>query len=418
VRAFPYNAPVRPLPLLLLLLLAAPALAQPVPATGEILISVSGATSRLRPGIAAARGGGFVVVWREIGGQDGGIAARRVSAAGAPLGTGFVVEPLDEGRHTSDPQVVCRADGGLLAAWGEAAFLRPGCARAWFLGPGGGEGEIFDLGGCTTATSENGRAPNVALAGLPDGRFTAAWEEGLAMTSAGTDVVVRSFAAPGGPLSAALRVDGEGTGAEGFQTAPAVAQDAAGRSVVVWLDERNAALYGRRFDAAGRPLGARFLVFSGSAVEAAVAAAPDGRFVAVWSAFEQTGTRIFAQRFDAAGRKRGAPIPVSPAGSPSHRHREPDVAMDESGDFAVVWDADRIDGAGTGVLGRLYDADGVPRGPAFRVNTTGRGSQGHPAVAFAPGARTFLVVWDSQRDPGASGSIVGRLYTVAQPVVP
>jgi hypothetical protein len=92
--------------------------------------------------------------------------------------------------------------------------------------------------------------------------------------------------------------------------------------------------------------------------------------------------------------------------------------MDEDGNFAVVWDAEGIDSAGTGVLGRLYDRDGVPQGPAFRVNTTGRGSQGHPAVAFAAGAKTFLVVWDSQRDAAARGSIVGRLYSTREPVVP
>jgi hypothetical protein len=405
---------------LLLLLSGAPALAQPVPQpaplTGEILISVSDATSRLRPGVAAERGGRFVVVWREVDGQDGGIAARRVSASGAPLGTGFVVAPPEEGRHTTDPQVACPAGGGILAAWGEAAFLRPGCAKGWFLGPGDREGETFELGSCPNETNENGRAPRVALAGLPDGRFTAAWEEGLAMTTAGTDVVVRSFASPGEPLSAALRVDGEGA-----------ARDAAGRSVVLWLDERSAALLGRRFDAEGRPLGARFVVTgdeSGFPVETAVAAAPSGRFVAVWSAFDGSGTagtRIFAQRFDAAGRKRGAPIAVSPADSPSHRHRAPDVAMDGNGSFAVVWDADRSDSDGTAVLGRFYDRDGVPRGPAFRVNTTGRGSQGHPAVAFAAGAagaKTFLVVWDSQKDAAARGSIAGRLYSAAQPVVP
>jgi hypothetical protein len=338
-----------------------------------------------------------------------------------PLGSGFVVEALEEGRHTSDPQVVCQAGGGFLAAWGEAAFLGPGCARARWIGAEDG-GEIFDLGACTTATSENGRAPRVALAGLPSGRFTAAWEEGPAMTAAGTDVVLRAFSAAGEPLGAVLPVDGEegegGEGGEGFQTAPALALDAAGRAVVLWSDERTASLFGRRFDEEGRPLGARFVVTGGSPVETAVAAAPGGRFVVVWSAFAASGTRFFAQRFDAAGRKSGSPILVSPADSLSHRHRQPDVAMDENGNFAVVWDADRIDSAGTGVLGRLYDRDGAPRGPAFRVNSTGRGSQGHPAVAFAPGAKTFLIVWDSQKDAGARGSIVGRLYTAAPAVLP
>jgi hypothetical protein len=411
---------VRALPLSLLLLGALPAFAQPTPVTGEILISVSGETSRLRPGVAADRRGRFIVVWREISGQDGGIAGRWVNTAGRPEGEGFLIEALDEGRHTGDPRVVCRSDGAVLAAWGESAFLRPGCARARLL-VDGEDSEAFDLGDCA---AENGRAPNVALAGLPDGRFTAVWEEGAIMTAAATDVVVRSFAAPGVPFAEKARVDGEeGTAADGVQTAPAVAQDAAGRAVALWYDQSTAVLFARRFDASGRPLGGPFRVTgngNGFPLETAVAAAPDGRFVAVWSAFDGNATRIFAQRFDRAGRKRGASIQVSPPGSPSHRHREPDVDVDDDGNFVVVWDADRVDSAGTGVLGRLYDWDGKPQGPVFRINLTGGGSQGHPAAAFAPGSAggRFLVVWDSQRDVDARGKIVGRLYAALPTVVP
>src|SRR4051812_44790605 len=118
---------------LFLFLSASVSSAQPVAVTGEILISVSDAASRLRPGVAADPAGGFAVVWREIEGQDGGISGRRLSAAGVPLGSGFVIEPRDDGRHTTDPKVACRADGGLVAAWGEAAYLRPGCAKARLL---------------------------------------------------------------------------------------------------------------------------------------------------------------------------------------------------------------------------------------------------------------------------------------------
>jgi hypothetical protein len=403
---------------LLLFLSASVSSAQPMPVTGEILISVSDASSRLRPGVAADPAGGFAVVWREIEGQDGGISGRRLSAAGVPLGTGFVIEPRDDGRHTTDPKAVCRADGTLVAAWGEAAYLRPGCAKARLLaGTGGEDGDVFDLGACA---NENGRAPKVALAGLPDGRFSAAWEEGVTMTAAGTDVVVRSFGGPGEPLAEARRVDGgEETAEDGFQTAPAVALDAAGRSVALWYDGNLAELLGRRFDAAGQPLGEPFRIDSGTGfpVETAIAAAPGGRFVAAWSSYENGGTRIVAQIFDAAGRKQGAQVAVSPPDSPSRRHRNPAVALDADGGFVVVWDADRVDAGGTGVLGRLFDRRGKPQGAAFRINTTGPRSQGHPAVAFTRSGR-FLVAWDSQKDVSGRGSIVGRLYTTTKAVLP
>jgi hypothetical protein len=76
-----------------------------------------------------------------------------------------------------------------------------------------------------------------------------------------------------------------------------------------------------------------------------------------------------------------------------------------------------VDGAGTGLLGRLFDRGGAPQGEPFRINVTGPGSQGHPAVAFRRNDR-FLVVWDSQKNANARGSIVGRLYFLLRPVVP
>jgi hypothetical protein len=424
------------LPGLLGVLIAAPAHAQslqplqPLPLSGEILISVSDTSSRLRPDVAADRAGRFMVVWREITGQDGGIAGRRLGVSGVPSSPGFAIEPQGDGLHTTDPRIVARTGGGFLVAWGEAAFLRPGCARARAFAADGQDltaGDAFDLGPCAT---ENGRAPNVALAGLPDGRFTAAWETGQAMSSNGFDIVVRPFASADEPLSDPLRVDEpvDGGGRISDQTAPALALDADGRAFALWHENSSAALIGRGFDTAGQPLGAPFRIDSGPGfpVQAAVASSLSGRFVAVWSAFTDQGTRIFAQLFDSVGRKHGRPVPVSPPDALSHSPRDPrdprdpDVAMDATGNFVVVWSADRVDGAGTGVLGRLFDRDGISQGEPFRINVTGPGSQGHPAVAFSRNDRNdrFLVVWDSQKDANARGSIVARLYFLFRPVVP
>jgi len=153
-------------------------------------------------------------------------------------------------------------------------------------------------------------------------------------------------------------------------------------------------------------------------VQAAVATSLSGRSVAAWSAFSGLEMRIVAQLFDAGGRKHGGPLVVSlPLSGGVRGPRDPGVAMDAAGNFIVVWDADRVDGAGTGVLGRLFDSGGVPQGPPFQINLTGPGSQGHPAVAFGRDDR-FLVAWESQKDANARGSIVGRLYLILPSVVP
>jgi hypothetical protein len=200
-----------------------------------------------------------------------------------------------------------------------------------------------------------------------------------------------------------------------------VAVDGLGRAFVVWVQADAGALFGRRFDAAGQPLSAPFRVDAGigAPLEAAVAAVPGGRFVAVWSAYLGGGDRfaILAQRFDASGRKQGPLLAVSSASSPAREHHDPDVATDAAGNFLVVWGATRVDGSGTGVLGRFFTRKGEPLGEPFRINRTARGSQGHPAVASTRAGR-FLVVWDSQRNAAGRGSIVGRLYETPRPVVP
>jgi hypothetical protein len=402
------------------LLSATPALPQPLPVTGEILISVSDETSRLRPDVAADRAGRFVVVWREIAEQDGGIAGRRVSSEGMPEGPGFVVAPREERLHTTSPRVVCRADGGFLAAWGEAAFPRQGCARTRLFDARTEAGEVFNLGLCASAP---GRAPAVGLGGLRDGRVTAAWETGQASAPAALDVLVRPLSAPGEAPLEAVRVDvgDDGRGEDGSETAPAVAVDGLGRAFVVWVQADAGALFGRRFDAAGQPMGVPFRVDAGIGIplETAVAPVPGGRFVAVWSAYLGGGDRfaILAQRFDASGRKQGPLLVVSSASSPVREHHDPDVATDAAGNLLVVWGATRVDGSGTGVLGRFFDRKGEPLGEPFRINRTARGSQGHPAVASTRAGR-FLVVWDSQKSAAGRGSIVGRLYETPRPVVP
>ena len=49
--------------------------------------------------------------------------------------------------------------------------------------------------------------------------------------------------------------------------------------------------------------------------------------------------------------------------------------------FVVTWASDGVDGNLTGVVGRLFDADGNPTGGEFAVNTSTTGYQGLASVA-------------------------------------
>src|SRR5262245_12928127 len=59
------------------------------------------------------------------------------------------------------------------------------------------------------------------------------------------------------------------------------------------------------------------------------------------------------------------------------------IAADSSGNYVVVWQGNGP-GDSDGVFGRLFWADGTPRTPEFRANTTTAGNQVNPVVAMAP----------------------------------
>jgi hypothetical protein len=69
------------------------------------------------------------------------------------------------------------------------------------------------------------------------------------------------------------------------------------------------------------------------------------------------------------------------------------VASDGQGNFVVIWT--RFTGVGqqTDLLGRLFDAQGQPRGPIFQINSDGHGDRQLTAVAMNRHGH-FVVIWD------------------------
>jgi hypothetical protein len=148
------------------------------------------------------------------------------------------------------------------------------------------------------------------------------------------------------------------------------AQAANGESIVVWhvwqsVDDGGNAdgpIYGRRFDAAGRPLGASFMVSSAAGALLGVANNAAGQFVITWISGGQGQMRTYA-----AG---GAPqSPVVPIGS----EVDPGVsaipfsrpALDARGNVLVLWL--RVAYTRDTLLAQLFDSQGRQLGPAVVV---------------------------------------------------
>jgi hypothetical protein len=87
----------------------------------------------------------------------------------------------------------------------------------------------------------------------------------------------------------------------------------------------------------------------------------------------------------------------------------PVVSATPTGAFVVVWEsASGGDGSDGGIVGRVFDAAGVPLAGEFQVNEYTTGSQYQPDVAIDP-MGVFVVVWTSPSD-GSTTGVVGRRF--------
>lgn len=201
---------------------------------------------------------------------------------------------------------------------------------------------------------------------------------------------------PGDPMGPEFRVN---TDTSGYRSNPAVATNAEGDFVVVWVDGRNsdngADIYAQSYAADGTARGGEFLVNSetyGNQGSPSVAIDAHGAFVVVW----EVVWGIRAQRYAADGTPVGNEFAVN-TNRANYPQSLPSVDMNASGDYVVAWQGTRDDSS-SGIHVRRYAADGTPQGDEFGVNSTT--APGDPSVAMDANGN-FVVAWagaDDQRE--------------------
>ncbi len=126
--------------------------------------------------------------------------------------------------------------------------------------------------------------------------------------------------------------------------------------------------------------------------EPAVAVAPDGSFLVVWTNDLGTQASVHGRSYDAAGNSRGPELLLSAAGEMANNPR---AAADRSGGFLAVWYTPQ------GIAGRRFAADGTPAG-AETLLAPGTPLDSPDVIADpAAAAGGFLLSW---RAPGTQAN--------------
>ena len=212
------------------------------------------------------------------------------------------------------------------------------------------------------------------------------------------------------------------------QTDPAVAMNANGESVAVWVQGRTDAehdIYMRRFDASGNSLFPEQrinTVTSGHQSSPAVAMNLKGQFIVLWHGHSGVGddTNIYGQRFESDGNPYGPEFLVNR--TTAGYQMWPAVTLDRSGRIIAAWASDSQDGSGWGVVGNMIEWQ--PWDDGFRTQWGSRRAdtilsqirEGHQVVqdiAVDQDGDT-VVTWSSnsaQDDDGGGQGVYYRTFT-------
>jgi cysteine-rich repeat protein len=303
-------------------------------------------------------------------------------------------------------------------------------APAWSaeVVPVGPEFRVSRIGD-TYHSYSDGRARDPRAVRMSDDGFVVVWEAysykyGYYYSQSGYGVFARRFDADGKPKAKEVPVFFH----EGYEHRflPNVAIDSTDRFVVVWSDYDYPTQFGkvhaRRYNAAGNPQGASFVVNPTVSALAyiqthiGVARTAGDGFVVTWTGLPPgPSPSIHARRFDASANPVTAEFQVNTTPLSSCCLGYPDVASDASGRFMVVWQDDAV--GHQGVFGQAFDAAGSTVGSEFQ-SLSGPVDEGPVRIA-ASAAGDFLPVGyvnnvATARVHGADGTPVGPQFAFPQ----
>ena len=138
----------------------------------------------------------------------------------------------------------------------------------------------------------------------------------------------------------------------------------------------------------------------------AAAMEDDGDFVVVWDSVQDGGLEgVFVRRFAKGGAAQGVELQVNTYTTGDQSNAA--VAMDAEGDFVVVWTSPQ-DGQDTGVFAQRFGSSGARLGSEFQVNAHTASVQSRVDVAMRDNG-DFVVVWNSYGQDGDNG-VFGRRF--------
>ncbi len=365
--------------------------------------------AQILPNVEFDGSGNFVITWTDANGYDGsgeGVFAREFNFDSTPVNNEFKINKVTKGdQGTSTVHV--NSDGDFTIMWRDANETDGDQFGAYMrMFAKGGTAKADDI---LVPQTTAGRQMAPSVSGDPGGRIVAAWSGPGDGSGRGT--WVRLFDATGAPITDEILAN---TSIPGNTWAVDVNSNNTGAFVVVWRDDSNDRIRGRKFNADGTPVaGSDFQAGpfgngSPKNFEPSVGVFEDGSFIVAWR--ESSAGGICAQRFDTNQIPVGVPFVVTSKKTGQQYSTSTAVAPDNT--FVIVW---RDSGySSDDIVARMFDAAGNPLGPDFVVPEN-PGNDEFECSVGSDNAGNFVAVWKDRNGPT---SIAARYFMVGPPPVP
>ncbi len=355
---------------------------------------------------AVFENGTSIVVWTD---DAKNVFAQKFAIDGAKDGIEFQVNTTPHG-FARYPRVATTPYGRYIVVWEDLEDNDWNIYGQMFKNePGNKIGSEFVV---NTYTPEMQSRARIAV--FSDSTFLVVWQDDGGRDGDGSGIIAQRFTASGKKDGDEFIVNGVPTG---HQMSPGLAVDSETDDyLITWQNDEDDVMI-RRFSKEGKSLDGipEFVVNTtsvGEQMDPAVAAPMvtnlslgDGSFIVTWQGEDADGKGVFAQRYGAQGLPKGNEVKVNSVTSADQWR--PDVEMDQSGNYIIVWESTDEDGDLEGIYAQRFENTGAKAGPAFRVNQQIINEQMRPQVAMQPSG-DFAVVFegyapDSVKDQGDTG---------------
>jgi hypothetical protein len=390
------------------ILTASAALGQITPASGPEIQVAGTAAFQSAPAVAPDGTGGVIAVWQKLTPGGWSIFARRYTSDR----TGSLVPHPEFQVNTSTagclqlPAVASDAAGRFIVVW--QSDQDPGGGSGIFSRRFDSTASPLDPADVQVNTTGAGNQSRPAVAMAPDGRFLIVWQSDSQSGGQGWDVVARAYTGTGSPAGGEILVNAVTAGAQQGPRAAYVAAPAQGFAVV-W--EGAGRIFARRLTLSGTAIDPGDTQVSattaGTQRNPALASDPSGNYAVAWESVDADGlaSRILARRFQGVSplnNMADLTLDASPGATQQHN---PAVAADPVGSWVVSWDGAGEDGSGAGIVAVQLDNRQTSTGPkAVLDNSLTAGGQTLPALAMSQGGDLFAV-WQSVT-PAVDGAVI------------